>query len=394
MNRVRNRWVKSMVCAALIFVFATGGLKDYAHAEETGTQQAEQSTAVAAVELTAGVKHIAGVKGFKTVITRSQLPEQAQAFTHITVQSSNAPFAVSELGVEEFVGRPELYSETGYNSGLPSGGTYYALTILYDNNRHPLAYNETTVTVAGDEGTQPTEPDPVKSTDPNSYGSDIDPNYDTVGESPFTDITNKYWAFSAIQDLVTRNVIAGYPDGKFRPERVVTRAEFAKIMVLAAGLNPVKVDKSTFSDIKATDWEAPFVEAAKPYLNAYKLTNGKLVFKPDAPATREDVAVAIVKLKGYNKTKLPDRTIIQAMFKDYNSISSYAKDYVALAVENNLVSGFPDETFRAQQAVTRAQAASMLWRAYQYGDENKEDNSDDSEPAETGDGEEVVEFTE
>ncbi|SEO65647.1 S-layer homology domain-containing protein [Paenibacillus sp. OV219] len=393
MYQLRNKWVKSMICAALIFVFATAGMKDYAQAEE----QVEQTTAAAAVELTAGIKHIAGVKGFKTVITRSELPEQAQAFSHITVQSSNAPFAVSEVGVEAYAGLPEPYSETGINSGLPNGGTYNVLTILYDSNRHPLAYNETTVTVTGDEATQPTQPtqpDPTKPSDPNNYGSDIDPNYNSVGESPFTDITNQYWAFSAIQDLVTRSVISGYPDGKFRPERVVTRAEFAKIMVLAAGLDPVKVDKSTFSDIKSTDWEAPFVEAAKPYLNAYKLTNGKLVFKPDAPATREDVAVAIVKLKGYNKTKMPDRTIIQAMFKDYNSISSYAKDYVALAVENNLVSGFPDETFRAQQAVTRAQAASMLWRAYQYGDENKEENSDDSEPAETGDGEEIVEFTE
>ncbi|REE85314.1 S-layer family protein [Paenibacillus taihuensis] len=118
--------------------------------------------------------------------------------------------------------------------------------------------------------------------------------------------------------LLNRSVISGYPDGKFRPERVVTRAAFAKIMVLAAGLNPVKVSKTSFSDIKPSDWEAPFVEAAKSYLNGYKQANGKLVFKPDAPATREDVAVAIVKLKGYNKTKLPDRTIIQAMFKDYN----------------------------------------------------------------------------
>ncbi|WP_308637394.1 S-layer homology domain-containing protein [Paenibacillus silvisoli] len=393
MKQVRNKLVRSMVCVALVFGMGAVGAKEYAHAEEAVVVQAEAPAA--AVELTAGVKHITGVKSFKTVVTRSELPAEVQAaFTQITVQSSNAPFAVREVGIEAYIGRPDPYSAYGYNSGVPSGGTYYVLTTLFDDNRHALAYYETTVIVPDDEQTQPSGPAPVQPSNPNNYGSDIDPGYNSVGESPFTDITNQYWAFSAIQDLVTRNVLSGYPDGKFRPERVVTRAEFAKIMVLAAGLDAKRVTTSTFTDIKASDWEAPFVEAAKSYLSGYKLSSGKLVFKPDAPATREDVAVAIVKLKGYNKTKLPDRTIIQAMFKDYNSISSYAKDYVALAIENNLVSGFPDETFRAQQPVTRAQAAAMLWRAYRYGDENKEENADESDSVELTGGEERVEFPE
>ncbi|MBP3965302.1 S-layer homology domain-containing protein [Paenibacillus lignilyticus] len=384
MNRVRNLALKSLLCVALIVVLASTSLNNYSYAEETA--------ASSAVQITSGLKHIPGVKSFKTIINRAELPEQAQLFTHITVQSSNAPFAVNEVGVAAYVGLPEPYSASGYNSSFANGGTYYALTILYDDNRNPLAYNETKVNVLNEEQTQPTQPS--LPSNPNNYGNDIDPNYNSVGGSQFTDITNQYWAFSAILDLNTRNVISGYPDGKFRPDKVVTRAEFAKIMVLAAGLTPAKVTKTSFSDIKATDWEAPFVEAAKSYLSGYKLSSGKLVFKPDAPATREDVAVAIVKLKGYNKTKLPDRTIIQAMFKDYNSISSYAKDYVALAIENNLVSGFPDETFRAQQPVTRAQAAAMLWRAYQYGDENKEESGDDEEVVDMVDGEtvEIVEF--
>ncbi|CAK4840672.1 unnamed protein product [Aphanomyces euteiches] len=142
-------------------------------------------------------------------------------------------------------------------------------------------------------------------------------------------------------------------------------------MVLAAGLTPEKVTSTTFTDIKPTDWYTPFIEAAKDYLNGYSLSNGKLIYDPNAPATREDVAVALVKLKGYDKSRLADRSIIQAMFKDYDSISAYALDYIALAVENKLVSGFPDETFKGQMSVTRAQAASMLFRAYQYANDNK-----------------------
>ncbi|GAA0135252.1 hypothetical protein YSY43_20920 [Paenibacillus sp. YSY-4.3] len=91
-----------------------------------------------------------------------------------------------------------------------------------------------------------------------------------------------------------------------------------------------------------------------------------------APATREVVAVALVKLKGYDANRPPDQSTIEAMFKDYAGISESAKSYVTLAVENGLVSGFQDEKFRPQATVTRAETTVMLWRAYQYGNDNKE----------------------
>jgi hypothetical protein len=63
---------------------------------------------------------------------------------------------------------------------------------------------------------------------------------------------------------------------------------------------------------------------------------------------------------------------LSATSYDYAGISESAKSYVALAVENSLVSGFQDETFRPQATITRAEATVMLWRAYQYGNDNKE----------------------
>jgi hypothetical protein len=477
---MNHRLIKSFLCLILLLLFVNAGFQGRATAQSDS------------VELANGVKHIVGVKSFKTIVTRSELPITVQNFTKITVQSSNAPFAVKEIGINEFVGRPDPYEARGYGSSLPSGGTYYVLTILYDDTRNPLAFYETTinvlsgsevvptpseqpvntqsfgiklnagitqfpegkgyrtyvnrsqlpssvqnfamievqtsftmpdlnnitlvgigsyndstgyssavptygtfypvvilfdgnqrplgyyigqVNVTGDSQSQPLPTATPKSTitDPNQYGNDIDPNYSNADSPLFIDIDSHHWAYSAIKDLNTRAVITGYPDGRFRPDRVVTRAEFAKIMVLAAGLTPEKVTSTTFSDIKSTDWYAPFIETAKDFLNGYTLSNGSIIFNPNAPATREDVSVALVKLKGYDKSRLADNSIIQAMFKDYDSISPFARDYVALAVENKLVSGFPDETFKAQASVTRAQASAMLYRAYQYGNDNKDE---------------------
>ncbi|RAV02696.1 hypothetical protein DQG13_09340 [Paenibacillus sp. YN15] len=106
-------------------------------------------------------------------------------------------------------------------------------------------------------------------------------------------------------------------------------------------------------------------------MTGYRTADGSYIFNPDAPALREDITVAITKLKGFDVSRLSNRSIIEAMFKDYDGISEAAKDYVAVAVENGLVSGYEDETFRPQATVTRAEAATLLWRAFQYGSDNK-----------------------
>ncbi|WP_059050396.1 S-layer homology domain-containing protein [Paenibacillus senegalimassiliensis] len=205
-----------------------------------------------------------------------------------------------------------------------------------------------------------------------TYGEEWQNAEVTQSTVSFTDLPSTHWANSYIAEMVNRKVISGYPDGKFRPNNTITRAEFAKIMITASGITPKKVNYSSFSDIESTNWASPFVESVKDYMTGYRTADGKYIFNPSAPATREDVAVALVKLKGYDANRLPDQSTIEAMFKDYAGISESAKSYVALSVENGLVSGFQDETFRPQATITRAEATVMLWRAYQYGNDNKE----------------------
>ncbi|GGG06952.1 S-layer homology domain-containing protein [Paenibacillus aceti] len=188
----------------------------------------------------------------------------------------------------------------------------------------------------------------------------------------FTDLPQTNWAYKYIAEMVNRKVISGYPDGKFRPNNTITRAEFAKIMIAASGIGVKKVNYSSFADVPVTNWASPFVEAVKDYMTGYRTANGQYVFNPNQPALREDITVALVKLKGYDATRLPDHSTLEAMFKDYEGISESAKDYVAIAIENGLVSGYQDETFRPQATVTRAEAAVLLWRAYQYGNDNKD----------------------
>ena len=67
-----------------------------------------------------------------------------------------------------------------------------------------------------------------------------------------------------------------------------------------------------------------------------------------------------------------DLSILKTMFTDWQSISTGAQKYVAVAVEKGLISGYEDNTFRGQSGITRAETATLLWRAYQYGNGNKD----------------------
>ena len=183
------------------------------------------------------------------------------------------------------------------------------------------------------------------------------------GKQYFWDVPSNYWAAIAISDLATRNVLDGFEDGSFRPEDTVTRAEWAKIMVTAAGLTATD-DAARYSDT-SNHWANRYINAANSYLSAY--SDG--MYRPDQAAVREDVTIAMVKLKGYDVNNV-DYSYVTS-FDDMGSISNSVKKYVAVAVEKGLITGFEDNTFRGQATLTRAEAATLLYRAFQQGSANK-----------------------
>ncbi|MBQ8002230.1 MAG: S-layer homology domain-containing protein [Clostridia bacterium] len=72
----------------------------------------------------------------------------------------------------------------------------------------------------------------------------------------FSDINQAPWAEVAVKALVERKIINGYPDGTFKPNNPITRAEFAKIIVLASGRYDAKAT-CTFTDVPKERWDYP-----------------------------------------------------------------------------------------------------------------------------------------
>ncbi len=201
----------------------------------------------------------------------------------------------------------------------------------------------------------------------------------------FWDLTKEHWAYAAISELTDKKIINGFSDGSFKPNSTITRAEWTKIMVTALNIPIGEQDMSDIYDVSSDDWFYQYVGASKPYMNFYNI-DGKKYFKPNQAASREDVTVSLVKMKGYSVDDV-DYSYLNK-FSDLDSISNNLKRYVTVAVEKNLIDGFDDGTFRGQDTLTRAEAATLLCRAFQIGDDNKTvGNEETPEKNENGGGE-------
>ncbi len=109
----------------------------------------------------------------------------------------------------------------------------------------------------------------------------------------FSDTVN-HWARAEIEMLATEEVVSGPGDGTFGPERLVTRAEFAKMLVLGMNLPIDPEDRSTYIDLAATpQWARPYVAAA----TRFGLMNGfeDGTFRPADQVTRIQSAVSVAR---------------------------------------------------------------------------------------------------
>ncbi|WP_017754116.1 Ig-like domain-containing protein [Calidifontibacillus oryziterrae] len=160
-----------------------------------------------------------------------------------------------------------------------------------------------------------------------------------------------HWAEKEIAYLVSKGAVNGFPDGTFKPNNNISRAEFASIVVKALGLTCG--EGTVFSDT-TNHWAKDCIATAA--------TNGLVVgleadkFAPNEPITREQMAVIIARAA---KLDVPDA---KTAFKDDASISPWAKASVAAAAKQNLVGGLPNGTFNPQGNATRAEAVAMITR--------------------------------
>lgn len=119
-------------------------------------------------------------------------------------------------------------------------------------------------------------------------------------ENNFSDVSADKWYNNAVSTLCNMGVIGGYADGTFRPDAPISRAEFAKIAVSFTQNNGSAV-YNYFTDVKTTDWFAPYVTAAKDAGLIEGYSDGS--FKPESKITRAEACAIVNRTLGRKPSK-------------------------------------------------------------------------------------------
>ncbi|OAS13251.1 DUF5018 domain-containing protein, partial [Paenibacillus oryzisoli] len=181
----------------------------------------------------------------------------------------------------------------------------------------------------------------------------------------FSDIT-KHWAAQDIIEMSERMIVNGTDGGLYRPDQMITRAEFAAILVRGLGLTQA-TSGSSFSDVTEHDWYSAIVQTAASYKLITGFEDG--TFRPNDTITREQAMVIIARamtLTGL-EAKLPSvsEDEILLAYKDADTASDWALNRIASTIQAKVINGKSENTLAPLDSVTRAEVAVIIKRLLQ-----------------------------
>lgn len=164
--------------------------------------------------------------------------------------------------------------------------------------------------------------------------------------------TAGHWAEASINRLLAMGAVSGYPDGSFKPDNPISRAEFIMVLVKAFQLEG---PGGRVYDDTGGHWAKDYISIATSHdiVKGYSDT----IFGPDDYITREQMAVMICKAAGISF--LTEET----GFADRGSISGWARGAVGAAARDKIINGYPDNTYQPMRTATRAEAATVIVNA-------------------------------
>ncbi|WP_068819262.1 S-layer homology domain-containing protein [Phormidesmis priestleyi] len=178
----------------------------------------------------------------------------------------------------------------------------------------------------------------------------------TPAPSSLSDVRG-HWAETFIQGLISRNLISGFPDGTYKPEAPITRAQYASIVAKAYDL-PLKQSATNFSDVPQNFWALDSITKSNRMGFIAGFPDG--TFRPGQNLTRVQALVSLV--NGLGLTGGTPSVI--GVYSDRAEIPSYATDLVATATQKRIVVNHPNlAQLRPSMDITRAEVAALVYQS-------------------------------
>ena len=181
----------------------------------------------------------------------------------------------------------------------------------------------------------------------------------------YPDVDESYWAYPQINLLTEKGVIVGYPDGTFKPDENVTRAEFAAMAIRALGQEHTKVVQPVhFTDIDENHWAYSDIQKALYFELVSCDKNGEL-FRPDDSVSRaESLTVAVNALTTETITPAKAKEVLEKKYIDSHTIPEWFIIPAGKAEILGMVVVMPSEKnaeLAAERPATRAEVAAVLF---------------------------------
>lgn len=190
----------------------------------------------------------------------------------------------------------------------------------------------------------------------------------TAYHNPFADVSEGAWYYDDVLFVYENGIFNGVSDSDFAPGSSMSRAMFVTVLGRMAGVKTENYTGGTvFTDVGANAWYAPYVAWAVKY----GITNGTGpdTFTPDAPITRQEMAVFFVRyFEVFDIDYGADKADTQAVPDDLDTVAAWAKDSVVKLWRVGLLNG-DGVSFDPTSRATRAQAAAICHRACNAVDE-------------------------
>ena len=183
----------------------------------------------------------------------------------------------------------------------------------------------------------------------------------------YSDMDQNHWAYQSIKFLTEIGVVVGFPDGTYKPEIPVTRAEFASMAIKALGQEHTNVSKDIhFADITRDFWAYNIIEKAV-YFDLIPDSKGE-TFRPFDPVTRaEAINLAVNAIASSNISEQRATDVCSKAYKDYTQMPAWFLVAAAKSHLLNLDVIMPggEGTMQANRPMNRAEVAMLLYRMMQ-----------------------------
>jgi len=182
-------------------------------------------------------------------------------------------------------------------------------------------------------------------------------------EPAFTDLTKDYWAYPQIMQLAKENIVVGYPDGSYRPNAEITRAEFASMVVKALHQENADItDTINFSDVPKDNWAWESIQRAVRFDLIGETKDNK--FRPNDSVTRAECLEIVVNSLTTDELSLERaKELLEAKYIDANAVPEWFVIKAGKAEALGIIVTIPGQEAKlfAEKPATRAEVAAFLY---------------------------------